>query len=269
MADAEISDQLIERLCERAHDPSRRSDSSSLSASTVPLGSLLGQLSPGNAQLQGLLGQLGGLLGGVSVMAGGAAEQPRTAEPLAAPAAADQLAAAEQATGRTFPAALKQLYCGIADGGFGPGDGLFPLDRVVREYREMTTEPAGPQNQLWPANLLPLVDGEPGYDCLDLDSGEVIRWDPEEIDSYSDAAWKRSFKPVAASLADWLEDWLGRPSAGDRLAAQQERWRSEGRSMAAEGMVNFYAKKTPEERAAMGLPEVGWEEELLRRNGLL
>jgi hypothetical protein len=33
-------------------------------------------------------------------------------------------------------------------------------------------------------------------------------------------------------------------------------------------LVEFVARKTPEERAAIGLPEVGWEEELLRR-GLL
>lgn len=268
---SDLTPDLIERLRERASDPERRSDAASLSGSTVSLESLLGQLGASSPRLGGLMGQLAGTIKGMSVMTpmpdSDASE--REAQPLPAPASDEQIASAEQAVGRSLPAALTQLYREIADGGFGPGGGLFPLARAIDEYREMTSEPAGPQNQPWPTNLLPLIDAEPGYDCIDLDTGAVVAWDPEEIDSASNAAWQRSFKPVAAGIAEWLEEWLSQPTAGERMAERQASWQAQGRSMAAQGMVNFYAKKTSEERAAMGLPEVGWEEELLRRNGLL
>ena len=279
MADQRLSPDLIERVRARANDPERRSDTSSTLSHTVSVGSLLDRLGPKGEQLrsienqlQGLMGQFAPGLGGLRVATGIPFGDPAGGhhpEPLPAPATAEQLAEAEKTLGRSLPSALKQLYAEVADGGFGPGGGLFPLARIAHEYDEMTREPAGPQNQPWPANLLPLVDAEPGYDCLDLDSGEMIAWDPEEIEGYSNAAWLRSFKPLAPNLAAWLEEWLGRPTVGERMADQQERMRDEGRKMAAQGMVNFFARKTPEERAAMGLPEVGWEEELLRRNGLL
>lgn len=79
-----------------------------------------------------------------------------------------------KAIGRTLPHALRQLYSEVGDGRFGPGAGLFELRRIADVYREMTDEPAGPQNQPWPPNLLPLVDAEPGYDCLDIDSGAMV-----------------------------------------------------------------------------------------------
>lgn len=269
---AELASDLIERLRARAHDPKRRTDLAALSADTVSVDSLLGQLGAANPQfapMRGLMGQFADALKGVGVVAAGARATEREPEPLPAAATGEAVKSAEGALGRRLPPALLQLYCDIADGGFGPGGGLFSLERMAHEYRDLTSAPAGPQNQPWPPNLLPLVDTEPGYDCLDLDSGEMIGWDPEEIDSASDAAWQRSFKPVAASLGDWLEAWLARPGPAERMAEQQATWQAQGRSMAAQGMVNFYAKKSPEERAAIGLPEVGWEAELLRRNGLL
>jgi len=177
MADEQLSAGLIERLRKRANDPERRSDARSILGQSIRFDSLLDRLGPKGEQ------------------------------PLSPPVPEERLAAAEQTLGRPIPAALRQLYGSIADGGFGPGGGLFPLDRMIAEYEEMTGEPAGPQNQPWPANLLPLIDAEPGYDCLDLDSGEVIAWDPEEIEGYSNAAWLRSFKPAAPSLAAWLEEW--------------------------------------------------------------
>ena len=182
----------------------------------------------------------------------------RDADPLPAPATSQQIASAERAIGRSLPLSLAQVCREIADGGFGPGGGLFPLARMIDEYEAMTNEPAGLHSQPWPANLLPLADAEPGYDCIDLDTGAVISWDPEELESPSNAAWHRSFKPAAETFGEWLEAWLSRPDAGDQMAERQAGWQAQGRSMAAQGMVNFYATKTADERAAMGLPEVGW-----------
>ncbi|HEX6661098.1 MAG TPA: SMI1/KNR4 family protein [Sphingomicrobium sp.] len=270
----ELSPELLDRLRDRAADPRRRSDASSILGQSVSVDNLLDQLGPQGEQLRSIQTQLQGLMGGLGMggmrVAAPMATGPREeADPLPPPASDERIAAAEAALGHALPPGLAQLYREIGDGGFGPGAGLFPLDRIVAEYEEMTGEPAGPQNQSWPTNLLPLIDAEPGYDCLDLDSGQIVAWDPEEIEGYSNAAWLRSFKPVAPSLSAWLEEWLDRPTGGELMAEQQASWQAQGRSMAAQGMVNFYAKKTPEERAAMGLPDTGWEEELLRRNGLL
>ncbi|MEO5937868.1 MAG: hypothetical protein ABIQ43_02535 [Sphingomonas sp.] len=106
-----------------------------------------------------------------------------------------------------MPADLKHLYGEVADGGFGPGAGLFSIAQAVEAHREMSDEPAGPQGQEWPAGLCPLVDNEPGYSCIDLDSGEMIDWDPEEIEGYSDAAWRRSFKPSGTTFGAWIDRW--------------------------------------------------------------
>jgi SMI1 / KNR4 family (SUKH-1) len=261
MADEQLSPELIEQIRTRANDPERRSDASSLGAHTMSLDDVFDRLGPKGAQLRSIKDQLQGIMGSfgnirvAGPMPGQEQPQGRSPEPLAPPATPDQLAECEEATGRSLPQAVRQLYSEVADGGFGPGDGLFPLERIADEYREMTDEPAGPQNQLWPANLLPLVDGEPGYDCLDMDSGAMVGWDPQEIEGYSNAAWLRSFRPLAPSLAAWLQEWLDRPTAGERLAAT----RAEAQP-GNDGRIKFlldYYSKNPDKRAERGLPEVG------------
>ena len=270
MAGEELPLELVERLRERANDPLRRSDSSSMSAHTVDLGSLLGQIGPGAGPMQGFMGQFAEVMKGFGVMApmpAGDHASGRDREPLPPPVTDDQIALAETAVGRPLPPPLRQLYA-IADGGFGPGDGLFPLDRMLDEYDDMVREPAGPQNQLWPANLLPLTDRQPGYDCLDLDTGAIVVWDPEEIEGYSNAAWERSFKPEAASLAEWLEQWLLRRTAGETVQEQEDEIRRNPMEIHVKNMIESYGRMSPEERAAQGLPETGWEDEVRRRYGL-
>lgn len=268
MPNEPLSKNLIERLRERANDPKRRNDGASLSASTVSLDSLLGQLGGTNPQVAGFMGQFANVMKGFGVIAPmpvGDAATGRDPEPPRGPATADEIVRAEQSLGRRLPEELARLYRDIADGGFGPGDGLFPLSRLIDEYEEMTREPAGPQNQLWPANLLPLVDAEPGYDCIDLDTGAIVAWDPEELDSYSNVAWKKSFKPVAPSLALWLQDWLDRPTAGERMQQHGADANNSAMNSHLRYMLEFY-EKNPEKRAEHGLPELGWEDELRRRH---
>lgn len=205
---------LLMRLKERAADASRRTDAASLVASAVPLDQVLAQLGSSTRQLQRaakLLGGLSGMMTSVAVVGPGVHRTSEEREQLPAPASEAEFIAAEADLGISIPQALRQIYSEVADGGFGPGGGLFSLARAVREYSDLRREPVGPQKQSWPELLLPLVDAEPGYDCLDLATGEVIAWDPEEIEGYSDAVWRRSFKEVAPSLAAWLESWLERP----------------------------------------------------------
>ena len=43
---------------------------------------------------------------------------------------------------------------------------------------------------------MPLFVEDPVLCCIDMDSAEMIAWDPEEIeDEESDEDWQRSFKP--------------------------------------------------------------------------
>jgi len=64
--------------------------------------------------------------------------------------------------------------------------------------------------------LLPLFDENPVLVCLDMDSGAIVAWDPEEIeDEDSDADWERSFKPEEPSLAALMQRWLGSTVFGE------------------------------------------------------
>ena len=116
--------------------------------------------------------------------------------------------------------------------------------------------PQGPKDQPWRRELLPIAIIDPGYTCLDMATGRVVDWDPEELTERSgDRAWQASFREEASSLTAWLEAWLdARPQhevLQEQLDASTIRQARESRAM--------IAAMTPEERAAMGLPEVGWE----------
>ncbi|NNE83748.1 MAG: SMI1/KNR4 family protein [Alphaproteobacteria bacterium] len=67
--------------------------------------------------------------------------------PLAAPAAPKDIASAEKRLGFPLPDDFKHLYSAIANGGFGPGSGLIPLDEVVSYYEELRASPPGEGGQ--------------------------------------------------------------------------------------------------------------------------
>jgi hypothetical protein len=221
----EIPSDLLGRISDRANDPMRRTYMAGAQASAQPLdlGALMAGFqkhgAPGaQAMLGGALGNLqklmGGLGGGALMMGpGGLASlggEPAGPQPGAAPATEAALTSAEARIGRPLPSGLRQLYA-IADGGFGPGSGLFALSELAERYDDMTREPFGPDGQDWPRNLLPLFNEDPVLLCLDLDSGGIVAWDPEEIeDEESEEDWQRSFKREQSSLAELMEQWLGK-----------------------------------------------------------
>jgi hypothetical protein len=84
------------------------------------------------------------------------------------------VADAERRLGFALPPPLRQLYTVVADGGFGPGSGLMSLHDVVATYHALTESAPGRRGQQWPVHLLPITHTDPGHDCLDLNSGEVI-----------------------------------------------------------------------------------------------
>jgi hypothetical protein len=223
---ADIPLDLFQRIAERANDPMRRTYMAGANASATPLdmGALMADFQKhAPPQAQGLLGALGkmqGLFGGnmpgFTMMGPGGlmsmGGMPSGPQPLSPAPSKQALIEAERAIGRQLPDEVQQLYA-IGDGGFGPGEGLMPLSELIGRYREMTVEPYGPLGQEWPRQLLPLFDENPVLICIDLDSGEIVAWDPEEIeDEDNDEDWQRSFKVEHPSLAALMANWLGRPT---------------------------------------------------------
>ena len=291
-----ISKEQLERIAARAGDVERRTYSSGVEFNAQPadFSKLTDDLRQHGAPgAQGLLGGFGkvagmfGSLGGVVAMGpdgpvrfGGERPSPQ----LPAPPDEASLARAEQEIGRALPQELQQLYS-IADGGFGPGEGLFPLKELVSRYVDMTREPFGPLGQDWPANLLPIFELDPVLLCLDLATGAMTAWDPEEIeDEESEEDWQRSFKPDEPTLATLMEKWLDSPSLEEdtksMMSAAERAYRAQPPSpvtgfpmqlepaQQAEGEIEFL-KYSEALRKDFGLPETGWEDEIRRRHRLL
>lgn len=225
-----ISHEQFERILERAHDPRRRTYMAGIEADAQPMdfdrlkedmrnhGAPAAQ---GLVALADMLGPLIGKLGGGAIAMGpggpmriGGAPASRD---LGHPPSAALITTVEQQIGRALPDELHQLYA-VGDGGFGPGKGLFPLLELGRRYRDHIAGPFGPLGQKWPANLLPLFDEDPVIACLDLDSGAIVAWDPEEIDDEeSEEDWLRSFRQEYASLGDCMEAWLASPTFEEQM----------------------------------------------------
>lgn len=295
----EISGELLRRIAERARDPLRRTFMAGARTKAQPLdfGALVGGLSGSTScATQGLIGAVGkmeSLLGGRMPNVVGAARggmmtlsgSPAGPQPLPAPPGEDRLREAEAALGRSLPTEIRQLY-EIADGGFGPGDGLMPISEVVDRYRTMTGAPFGPLGQPWPATLLPLFDEDPVLVSLDLESGKIVAWDPEEIENEnSEESWRRSFKVEFPTLAALMTKWLGEATFEDqareaRAAAELQRTARGASPVTGHPMQLDPAAQAAAEivylggddaslRAEYGLPETGWEDEIRRRHGLL
>ena len=292
-----FSQEQLDRIAERAGDVERRTYSSGVEANAKPVdfGQLTDDLkrhgAPGTGGLLSAFGRVAGMFGSVGggmvamgpdgpIRFGG---QPPSAK-LPGPPDDSRLAWAEDQIGRPLPQELRQLYS-IADGGFGPGDGLFPLKELVSRYVDMTREPFGPLGQPWPSNLLAIFEEDPVLLCLDLDTGAMMAWDPEEIeDEESDSDWKRSFKAEERSLAALMEKWLGAPTQEEETSAMLSKAKADylakpkspvtgfpmelGPSDQAEGEIAFLAH-SESLRKDFGLPETGWEDEIRRRHGLL
>ena len=233
-------DDLIARLRERVADPKRRTDAPQGITLSGPGGTLTTQFTT-----------LGGLLMGRP----GSTSNPSVKD-LPAPASVAALDAAEARLGFALPPLLRRLYAEIANGGFGPGGGLLSIEQAVAAYQEVTREPYLPKGYPWPAGLLPIIDQEPGYDAVDTSTGRVVGWDPEGLSERSgEKAWNSSFSELAPSLEAWLGEWLDRRPAHELM---QERIQNSMVEEARKSRARI-AAMTPEERRAMGLPEVGWE----------
>jgi hypothetical protein len=245
-----LSTDLVQRLRARAKDPARRSDDAAMAAGSMSIddairgalpreprseeakrevddylsginspfaGAIQNAVTGDGSQVRGLLGALARLTGGKQIFAmtgAGVVSMGGPAEPLPAapPASEHAVAAAEEALGFALPRPLRQLYLDVADGGVGPGGGVYSLSQLVAKHHEMTEEPVGPQGQSWPSALLPIQGDDWDLVSLDRETGRLVHWALEELDDDDELppdqpTWAASFVPEAESLEAWLGAW--------------------------------------------------------------
>ena len=287
-----LSEALVAQLKAKAGDAGERSDSSDLHANAksgddmlagmpksddpavreylegmnAPFAGMIANLATGDgSQAKGLMGMLGAMTGGHGaltmvggdMMSVGGSREQAAAPP---PAGEQAVAAAEAELGFALPGDLRQFYLDVADGGVGPGDGLFSLAELVAKWREMTDEPCGPRGQAWPGNLLPVAGQCWDLSCIDRETGKLTAFDPEEIDH---GGWAKAFKPKADSLEAWLAEWAGGATAHeayeDEMTAAKARW--------AEEEIAKLEARSEATRASHGYVGDDWRNEVRRRFG--
>ena len=246
-----LSSEIIADLKARAADPVRRTDMAALGAASVDAADMfeeqrarLAARSPGHqrkvreylegmntplagmisnaatsdgSQAVGLLGMLRSVMGSKPLYASmdgrpvalTGKPQPTIAQ---APVSDGIIAWVEGELGFALPADLKTFYTEVANGEVGPGDGIYAVSGLIMKWRELTEEPAGPQGQAWPQNLLPILGSDELF-SIDRETRRIVYWDVDELEldesrPADDLVWVRSFKPVAESLEAWLQRWL-------------------------------------------------------------
>ena len=264
--------ELIEAIRTRIADPDRRVDARPSEFFAGVQGMSLGELfRAGRAAaadaLRAARGDLDDELVGKAEAYGASMNRP-SERPLPAGATPEALDAAEARMGVTIPPLLRRLYAEVANGGFGPGSGIigikggWPDDhgRTIEDLFEMMSE-GDPDEPTWnwPAGLVPIVDSSPVWTCVHTSNhgGRVVDFDHEEVEY---GGWDASFSEVAPSLHEWLTTWVGsRPAhevQREEMAAQMATSEVETARQAREAI----GRMSIEERRAMGLPDVGWEQ---------
>lgn len=191
--------------------------------------------------------------------------EPPSPAPLPAPASAENVSSAEKALGFALSGDLIQLYRQVANGGFGPADGLASLETIVGRYRDLIDVPPSEPVAKWPEHLLPIGLAEPGTECYDLRSGRIVYAELDgAVDRRGNEKWTYSFRTEADSLQAWLEAWLSIPPLAQQLKQQMEESLTEN----IRTTLAYWRAKSPQERAEFGLPEEGWEQALFGHLGV-
>ena len=135
-------DNLIELLRERAADPERRVDAREsqffAGVKSLDLGGLLGMLGDLRPMLDRALdasrsGHVDPEVAATEDEFAAAMSTPVESElpPAAGPQELDRV---EASLGLALPPTLRRVYGEVANGGFGPGYGLVPIERMAAEY---------------------------------------------------------------------------------------------------------------------------------------
>ncbi len=115
-----------------------------------------------------------------------------------------QIKRAEERTGFALPEALRDLYLGVANGGFGPGYGILGVDdgatddrgdNVEQLYEHLSAPDPEVPDYEWRAQALPFCYfGCQVYACV-MPDGLVV-----ELDGYD---WRDD----RITLVEWLSRW--------------------------------------------------------------
>jgi len=130
------------------------------------------------------------------------------------PATSDAVRDAEESVGFRFPALLARLWTEVANGGFGPGDGIFGVDGGWADDREGTTIAPfylsmkkhrgffGLAGKPWPERLVPICYwGGDDYSAIDCATAEG-----EVVDLLEDRSWRPKRKKM--TFSQWMEAWV-------------------------------------------------------------
>jgi hypothetical protein len=267
-------DGLIEQLRTRVADPSGRTEfAPSQFESAIKSLSLGGMLSFGASLADSLRRVVASNQAGRMPDADVSETAERLQREMTSPAprgslrqaSVGEVQAAEAALGVALPPLLGRLYVEVGDGGFGPGRGLLSLEALVGETRELRKGDVLPRGRSWPGSLIQLVERDPGWFCLDVASGAIVEWDPEDLaERSSEERFRRSFTESSPSLEAWLAKWLRKMAAADRKPSEKERWaRMAARAQTPEGVARqeaktrrYLAQMSPEDRKAFGFDEL-------------
>jgi SMI1/KNR4 family protein SUKH-1 len=262
-------DELLPRLRARIADPARRADvrQNQLMASiqTLDLGGLVAMSRGMNQALQNVVAanREGRVDPAGSALAQDLHRQMTTPveRPLPSPAAEADLVRAEAELGMPLPPSLRRVYAEVSDGGFGPGEGILSVARLVTTYHELREPGAMPSDRMWPESLLPVVDRDTGWDCVDAATGRVIAWDAEGLtERTSEEHFRRTFVELFPSVEAWLADWVGAETVEEKTARMMAELMSpENQIRQAREARAAIGRMSVEERRKMGLPDVGWE----------
>ena len=136
-----------------------------------------------------------------------------------------EVARAERQLGFQLPELLRRLYTEVGNGGFGPGYGIYGLDKVTGDEErsliegyEIDSNP--PQDEYpgvaWPSGLVAVCHwgcGEYSYVNCHTKRGVMYRFDIEKYDPADPTTVFRRlsdphFSREAGSIKQWLEMWL-------------------------------------------------------------
>ena len=141
------------------------------------------------------------------------------------PVEALEIRRAEGRLGFRLPELLKLLYTEVANGGFGPYDGILGLENgwktnqgagktLVQIYEECQEPIAVFPNWRWPGELLPICEDGAGLICLDCSRDEtpVVSFEyTKGSGGVFKVGWQINLREEADTFQNWLEAWANKP----------------------------------------------------------
>ena len=123
---------------------------------------------------------------------------------------------AETLLGAELPSLLRRLYLEVANGGFGPANGVLGLDNGFGDDMKRTATDILEHRDSWPGipdHLLPLCHwGCAIYSFVHCPSGRVFGWDPNPVDPEGDVPFFEQEYMLDTWLSAWLDGSLHQPT---------------------------------------------------------